>query len=164
MLIYYILIINSIIFCSQSVQIPVEDVEFITHKESGFKLINSKILINRVDNVKGVIDDDGVNFLHFEIYDVKTEQSKKKISSILEQFWNDARMVPLRLRNQLEFIEIAFKKPKNAQIEVNELKNNTWSIFIYLKDSVDVMEIKFKIPDNHYNEQFQKLRVLLDFI
>ncbi|CAK93314.1 unnamed protein product (macronuclear) [Paramecium tetraurelia] len=104
MLIYQILIINSIIFCSQSVQIPIEDVEFITHKESGFKLVNSKILINRADNIKGVIDDDGVNFLHFEIYDVKTEQSKKKIAGILEQFWNDAKMVPLRMRNQLEYM------------------------------------------------------------
>ncbi|CAD8163740.1 unnamed protein product [Paramecium pentaurelia] len=110
------------------------------------------------------MDDDDVNILHFEIYDVKVQQSRKKVAGILEQFWNDAKMIPIKLRNQLEFIEIAFKKPKNAQILVNELKNNIWSILIYMKDSTDVMEIKFTIPDNHYNEQFAKLRVLLDFI
>lgn len=33
-----------------------------------------------------------------------------------------------------------------------------------MKDDTNVMEIKFKIPENHYNDLFTKLRVLLDFI
>ncbi|CAD8067462.1 unnamed protein product [Paramecium sonneborni] len=164
MLFYQIFIIFSIILSSLSVQIPIEEVELIAHKESGFKLTNSKILINRNDKIKGLIDDDDINFLHLEIYNVKVEQAKKKFVSTLEQFWNDARLIPIRIRNQLELIDIVFKKPKSAQIEVNELKNNIWSILIYLKERSDVMEIKFKIPENHHNDEFMRLRVLLDFI
>ncbi|CAD8164987.1 unnamed protein product [Paramecium octaurelia] len=60
MLNYQILIIYSILFCSYSVQIPIEEVSFATYKESGFKLTNSKILINSTD-----IDTPNVFFTFF---------------------------------------------------------------------------------------------------
>lgn len=43
-------------------------------------MIHSKTLVDSVSNVKGVIDDDDFKMLHFEIYDVVVEQSKKKVA------------------------------------------------------------------------------------
>ena len=55
------------------------------------------------------------------------------------------------------------KKPKNADIVLNQLKNNTWQLLFYILDKKDVLEIKFRIIDNHENDEFMKMRVLLDF-
>ena len=36
-------------------------------------------------------------------------------------------------------------------------------MLFYMLDKKDVLEIKFRIADNHENDEFMKMRVLVDF-